>query len=200
MTPSAEMAKIGFISELLYRSFGDPDPCPNTVSSFWSPADPRWAKTPNAMTTRLPSPPKATSPSSSAASGNLGPIWIRALADTGATVVSIDLTDAPVEGACVVEAVDVRDRATPDAIAAQVIAEHVVPHVLVNNAGIAQPPAAGAAPVAAVEDVALPDLRVGQAGGLTALQGDRPPRERLEDGLDAVEDPARPPWQRTSLS
>jgi NAD(P)-dependent dehydrogenase (short-subunit alcohol dehydrogenase family) len=69
------------------------------------------------------------------ASGNLGPVWTRALRDAGATVVGIDLTAA--DG---VEAADVTD---PDALRGaleRIAAAHGVPSVLVNNAGIDQPP------------------------------------------------------------
>lgn len=69
------------------------------------------------------------------ASGNLGPVWSAALTAAGATVVGIDLQAA--DG---VEAADVTD---PDALRAaleRITAAHGVPAVLVNNAGIDQPP------------------------------------------------------------
>jgi NAD(P)-dependent dehydrogenase (short-subunit alcohol dehydrogenase family) len=69
------------------------------------------------------------------ASGNLGPVWIRALRDAGADVVGIDL--APGEG---VVAADVTDRAALEAALERIAGAHGVPSVLVNNAGIDQPP------------------------------------------------------------
>jgi len=64
--------------------------------------------------------------------GNLGPVWTRALADAGATVVGIDVR----EGDGVLRA-DVTDRASLE----RVLAEAGTPAVLVNNAGIDAPPA-----------------------------------------------------------
>ncbi|UUY05679.1 SDR family oxidoreductase [Svornostia abyssi] len=107
------------------------------------------------------------------ASGNLGPVWIRALGDAGARVVGIDLVAGDVDGAERVEVADVRDRAALDAIAAVLRDEGMVPEVLVNNAGIDQPPAAGVG-CAAVEDVPLPDflrvLDVNVAGAFNTMQ------------------------------
>jgi NAD(P)-dependent dehydrogenase (short-subunit alcohol dehydrogenase family) len=76
------------------------------------------------------------------ASGRLGPVWIAALAEAGATVVGLDLHAA--EG---VVAADVTDRVTLDAARGRIEAEHGTPSVLVNNAGIDRPPdpAAGGA-------------------------------------------------------
>ena len=76
------------------------------------------------------------------ASGNLGPVWIAALREAGATVVGIDL--APAEG---VEVADVTDRPALETALERITAEHGLPSVLVNNAGIDQPPdpAAGGA-------------------------------------------------------
>jgi NAD(P)-dependent dehydrogenase (short-subunit alcohol dehydrogenase family) len=75
------------------------------------------------------------------ASGNLGPVWTAALREAGATVVGIDLS--PADG---VEVADVTDRAALEAALDRIAAAHGVPSVLVNNAGIDQPPdpAAGA--------------------------------------------------------
>jgi NAD(P)-dependent dehydrogenase (short-subunit alcohol dehydrogenase family) len=69
------------------------------------------------------------------ASGNLGPVWIAALRQAGATVIGIDLS--PADG---VEVADVTDRAALEAARARIAAAHGVPSVLVNNAGIDQPP------------------------------------------------------------
>jgi NAD(P)-dependent dehydrogenase (short-subunit alcohol dehydrogenase family) len=69
------------------------------------------------------------------ASGRLGPVWIEALADAGATVVGLDLQEA--DG---VLAADVTDRPALDVALRRIEAEHGTPTVLVNNAGIDQPP------------------------------------------------------------
>jgi NAD(P)-dependent dehydrogenase (short-subunit alcohol dehydrogenase family) len=107
------------------------------------------------------------------ATGHLGPVWIRALRDAGARVVGIDLTAGDVPGAERVEVADVRDRRALDAIAATLRAEGLMPDVLVNNAGIDQPPVAGARS-AAVEDIPLPDflrvLDVNVAGAFNVTQ------------------------------
>jgi NAD(P)-dependent dehydrogenase (short-subunit alcohol dehydrogenase family) len=69
------------------------------------------------------------------ASGNLGPVWIAALRDAGATVAGIDLVAA--DG---VEIADVTDRGALEAALERIAAAHGTPSVLVNNAGIDQPP------------------------------------------------------------
>jgi NAD(P)-dependent dehydrogenase (short-subunit alcohol dehydrogenase family) len=67
--------------------------------------------------------------------GNLGPVWCDALAGAGMEVVRID-----VQGGDGVDAADVTDEAALRAILARTGA----PRVLVNNAGIDQPPSADA--------------------------------------------------------
>ncbi len=69
------------------------------------------------------------------ASGNLGPVWGAALREAGATVVGIDLKAA--DG---VEEADVTDPEALRAALERITAAHGVPAVLVNNAGIDQPP------------------------------------------------------------
>jgi NAD(P)-dependent dehydrogenase (short-subunit alcohol dehydrogenase family) len=69
------------------------------------------------------------------ASGTLGPVWTSALREAGAVVAGIDLEAA--EG---VEAADVTDRQALEAALRRIAADHGVPSVLVNNAGIDQPP------------------------------------------------------------
>jgi NAD(P)-dependent dehydrogenase (short-subunit alcohol dehydrogenase family) len=69
------------------------------------------------------------------ASGRLGPVWIEALRAAGATVAGVDLQG----GGDVVEA-DVTDRAALDAARTRIEDEHGPVSVLVNNAGIDQPP------------------------------------------------------------
>lgn len=68
--------------------------------------------------------------------GNLGPIWCTALESAGYEVVRVDLAEAPG-----MHVADVTDAAALRAVRDQVGA----PHVLVNNAGIDQPPTAEAA-------------------------------------------------------
>lgn len=91
------------------------------------------------------------------AGGNLGPVWIRALADAGATVIGIDLQPGRVEGAVAIEQADVRDRSAVQAITERVAREHGEPQILVNNAGVDQPPGAGTG--ARVEDLPLDEFR-----------------------------------------
>ena len=85
--------------------------------------------------------------------GNLGPVWTAALRNAGARVVGIDLRDRPVD-ADTLEVADVTDRSALDRIAER----HGAPDVLVNNAGIDQPPDA-AASTYRVEDVPIEDFR-----------------------------------------
>lgn len=84
--------------------------------------------------------------------GNLGPIWIGALLDAGASVAGIDLEQARPSAAfdglrgrygqerLRLYRADVRDRAQLDAARDRILDDLGVPHVLVNNAGIDQPP------------------------------------------------------------
>jgi NAD(P)-dependent dehydrogenase (short-subunit alcohol dehydrogenase family) len=102
------------------------------------------------------------------ARGRLGRVWSGALAAAGATVVGLDLE----EGDGVVAA-DVTDRAALDAACARICAEAGTPSILVNNAGIDQPPDA-AARTHAIEDVPLDDFRatldVNLVGAFAATQ------------------------------
>jgi NAD(P)-dependent dehydrogenase (short-subunit alcohol dehydrogenase family) len=96
--------------------------------------------------------------------GNLGPVWTEALGVAGATVVSVDVrepdelalgqTDAEV----IFERADVTERADLEAVRERVEERVGVPSILVNNAGIDQPPGAGARTYL-VEDVPLDDFR-----------------------------------------
>jgi NAD(P)-dependent dehydrogenase (short-subunit alcohol dehydrogenase family) len=108
--------------------------------------------------------------------GKLGPVWIAALAEAGATVIGIDLRAegaARPHGCASLEVGDVADRESLDAVRERILAEHDVPSVLVNNAGIDQPPDA-AARTYQVEDVPLDDFRrtvdVNLAGVFNATQ------------------------------
>jgi NAD(P)-dependent dehydrogenase (short-subunit alcohol dehydrogenase family) len=85
------------------------------------------------------------------ACGKLGPVWVEALVQAGASVAALDLGQA--RGTAAYDAVaraapdrvrrfdcDITDRASIEAAAAAVEAQMGVPDVLVNNAGIDQPP------------------------------------------------------------
>jgi len=100
--------------------------------------------------------------------GNLGPVWANALADAGARVVGIDVREGDLP-AGELETADVTDRAALDAVAGR----HGAPAVLVNNAGIDQPPAAEARTFL-VEEVPTDDFRrtldVNLVGTFTATQ------------------------------
>jgi len=100
--------------------------------------------------------------------GKLGPTWMSALAQAGATVIGIDVAEGADERA------DVTDRAALEAIRSKLAGKGLEPPaVLVNNAGIDQPPEAGASTYA-VEEVPLDDFRrtldVNLAGTFNAIQ------------------------------
>jgi NAD(P)-dependent dehydrogenase (short-subunit alcohol dehydrogenase family) len=101
-------------------------------------------------------------------SGRLGPVWAKALRDAGATVVGVDLNAGET-----VYAADVTDRAGMEAARERITAEHGAPTILVNNAGIDQPPGAGGTGYA-IEDVPLEaftrTLDVNLAGTFNAIQ------------------------------
>ncbi|MEJ7569433.1 MAG: SDR family oxidoreductase [Gaiellaceae bacterium] len=105
----------------------------------------------------------------SGALGKLGPVWIGALARAGARVVGIDVQAGEVEGAESVEVGDVTDREALLDLRERVGA----PDVLVNNAGIDQPPT-GDRGSYAIEDVPFDDFRrvldVNLAGTFLATQ------------------------------
>jgi NAD(P)-dependent dehydrogenase (short-subunit alcohol dehydrogenase family) len=100
--------------------------------------------------------------------GNLGPAWTEALASAGARVVGIDIREGDLAGG-ELETADVTDRAALDGVAER----HGAPDVLVNNAGIDQPPAAGSHTYR-IEDVPADDFRatidVNLIGTFTATQ------------------------------
>jgi len=104
------------------------------------------------------------------ASGKLGPVWVGALAEASARVVGIDVSPAEVHGAESVEVADVTDR---DSLLALRERLGAIPDVLVNNAGIDQPPSGDAGSLA-IEDVPLDDFRrvldVNLAGTFLATQ------------------------------
>jgi NAD(P)-dependent dehydrogenase (short-subunit alcohol dehydrogenase family) len=85
------------------------------------------------------------------ACGKLGPIWVEALVEAGATVAALDLPGATASalfervadaahGRVVRLDCDITSRQSIDAAAARVASDLGAPSVLVNNAGIDQPP------------------------------------------------------------
>jgi len=85
--------------------------------------------------------------------GKLGPIWIEALLDAGASVFALDLAGSEVseefgklqsqydETRLQLGRTDVRNRRSLEAVCKNCIAAFGVPTILVNNAGIDRPPA-----------------------------------------------------------
>jgi NAD(P)-dependent dehydrogenase (short-subunit alcohol dehydrogenase family) len=85
------------------------------------------------------------------ACGKLGPVWIEALVDAGARVAALDLCNVRpspafdqvagrASGSLQRIDCDITDRASIEAAAARIVAELGEPSILVNNAGIDQPP------------------------------------------------------------
>jgi len=84
--------------------------------------------------------------------GNLGPVWAEGLLEAGATVVGLDrppaapnaafarLQEVYGESRLALIGADVTDRAQLMAARDEVVSRFGTPHVLVNNAGIDQPP------------------------------------------------------------
>lgn len=102
------------------------------------------------------------------ASGRLGPVWCEALLEAGATVVGLDLPDAPPSEAHATLQrragsrlrtmdADVLDRASLLAVRNRCESEVGTPTVLVNNAGVDQPP--GPAVTYRIEDIPLEVFR-----------------------------------------
>jgi NAD(P)-dependent dehydrogenase (short-subunit alcohol dehydrogenase family) len=100
--------------------------------------------------------------------GRLGPLWCEALVDAGATVVGLDLPGAkPPERFAALQRraadrlralpADVRDRASLDAARDRCVKDAGIPSVLVNNAGIDQPP--GPAKTWRIEDIPIEVFR-----------------------------------------
>jgi NAD(P)-dependent dehydrogenase (short-subunit alcohol dehydrogenase family) len=127
--------------------------------------------------------------------GRLGPVWCEALLDAGAVVAGVDLADAPMSPAfrslqergparLRLYPADVRDRRALDAIRAQAESDLGPATILVNNAGIDQPP--GPARTYRIEEV--PDevfrgiLEVNLLGAFHALQVFGPAMVRLGQG------------------
>lgn len=85
------------------------------------------------------------------AGGKLGPVWIDALVEAGARVAALDLPGAPPSSLFTEVArragdavrrfeCDITDRASIETAAAAVAAQIGEPQILVNNAGVDQPP------------------------------------------------------------
>jgi NAD(P)-dependent dehydrogenase (short-subunit alcohol dehydrogenase family) len=109
--------------------------------------------------------------------GNLGPVWVDALVDAGAFVYAFVLPGTGSEhldelahaGRVGVVDADVADRASLTQACSRVLGERGAPHVLVNNAGIDQPPVAGKG--VAIRDIDPEGfLRVLQVNTLGAFQ------------------------------
>jgi NAD(P)-dependent dehydrogenase (short-subunit alcohol dehydrogenase family) len=102
--------------------------------------------------------------------GNLGPVWASALADAGALVHGIDVRGGSFHGGGDLHVADVTDR---DSLAGVLDAIGGAPDVLVNNAGIDQPPDAGAA-TRRIEEIPLDEfarvLQVNLTGTFAATQ------------------------------
>lgn len=103
------------------------------------------------------------------ACGKLGPVWAEALVDAGARVAALELAGAPVSAAYTALAgragdllrrvdCDVTDRRSIEAAVDEVAGRLGEPTVLVNNAGIDQPPDAGGNR-ARVEDLPIEQFR-----------------------------------------
>jgi NAD(P)-dependent dehydrogenase (short-subunit alcohol dehydrogenase family) len=103
------------------------------------------------------------------ACGKLGPVWAEALFDAGARVAALELAGAPVSAGYKALAdragdrlvrfdCDITDRRSIDAVVEQVAAQLGEPTVLVNNAGIDQPPDAGGNR-ARIEDLPIDQFR-----------------------------------------
>jgi NAD(P)-dependent dehydrogenase (short-subunit alcohol dehydrogenase family) len=92
------------------------------------------------------------------AAGRLGPVWAATLRDAGATVVGLDIQGDSSELGFEVESADITSRESVAEAASRIQSEAGPVDVLVNNAGIDQPPDA-AATTFAIEDVPLDDFR-----------------------------------------
>lgn len=103
------------------------------------------------------------------ACGKLGPVWVQALLDAGARVAALELPNAPEsdayrtlarEAGVRVQRVDcdITSRASIDAAVAQVTSAMGSASVLVNNAGVDQPPDSGGSR-SRIEDLPIDQFR-----------------------------------------
>jgi NAD(P)-dependent dehydrogenase (short-subunit alcohol dehydrogenase family) len=92
------------------------------------------------------------------AAGRLGRVWAATLREAGATVVGLDIRAGSTDLGFELETADITDRDSLTAAAAKIQSAVGAVEVLVNNAGIDQPPDA-AATTFAIEDVPLADFR-----------------------------------------
>ncbi len=102
--------------------------------------------------------------------GKLGPIWIETLLEAQASVVAVDLAEAPIneeyqslqsrfdEASLILTRADVRNRSSMEAACEQCIETFGIPTILVNNAGIDRPPSSAAGGYL-VEDIPLEENR-----------------------------------------
>jgi NAD(P)-dependent dehydrogenase (short-subunit alcohol dehydrogenase family) len=97
----------------------------------------------------------------SGASGRLGPHWVRAVVDAGASVLALDLEAQEPwagPGRVVVGQADVTNRASLESALAFCESELGAPTILVNNAGIDAPPGSGSG-ATRIEEVDADDFR-----------------------------------------
>jgi NAD(P)-dependent dehydrogenase (short-subunit alcohol dehydrogenase family) len=103
------------------------------------------------------------------ACGKLGPVWIEALLDAGARVAALELAGAPASAGFTALAdrcrdrlrrfdCDITSRGSIEAAAAALARDMGDPAVLVNNAGVDQPPDAGGTR-SAIEDLPIDQFR-----------------------------------------
>ena len=113
--------------------------------------------------------------------GKLGPVWVEALLEAGATVAALDLPGAKASpaftalehayGARVVRYdCDITDRASIEAASSALTAAHGVPSILVNNAGVDQPPDSGGSRTAIEHAPIEPFRRMVEVNLLGTLQ------------------------------
>jgi len=105
--------------------------------------------------------------------GKLGPVWTSTLAAAGATVVGIDVREGESHEGMRLERADVTERAALASVRERVERELGPPAILVNNAGIDEPPSVDGRTYA-IEDVPLDAFRgtvdVNLAGTFNATQ------------------------------